>query len=192
LKPGLAGLGGASLSLHYFQILSMSWLDSIINIKAFVNDSATATWRKSPYIAAIQWVIIGISLIDFSVYTLNFLYGLYLAFRSFKGFEKLTTILVALVFLSVRFLYLPFLLSLVPLDGMYLFPDVIYLVSFVGLLSLYFVLLVLPLFFSVGWAWKYKLWRNNNRMDPAFISKVKRRMKKRNKKSKIANMVLLI
>lgn len=166
-----------------------SWLDSIINVKVFINDSATATWRKNPYIAAIQWLIIGVSLIDFSVYTLNFLYGLYLAFRSFKGFEKLTTILVAILFLAVRFLYLPFLLSLVPLNGMYLFPDIVYLVSFVGLLSLYFVLLVLPLVFSVAWAWKYKLWRNNNRMDPAFISKVKRRMKKRNKKSKIANMV---
>ena len=36
------------------------------------------SWKKSNLNAAIQWILIIVSFTDFTVYTLNFLYGIYL------------------------------------------------------------------------------------------------------------------
>jgi chitin synthase len=169
-----------------------NYLDNILDVDNFVRDAATATWRKNMGIQIVQFLLIGVSLVDFTIYTLNFLYGLILAFRNLKGAEKLMTLFVAVLFLAARFLYVPFLLILVPLDNFPMFPKVIYHITLFGLAFLYVSLLVLPLFFAIWFAVKYRIWRNADRNDVKTIRRAKRRIKKRIRKNRIANMIIVM
>lgn len=168
------------------------YLDTIIDVESFVKDSSTATWRNNVAIQVFQFALIAVSLIDFTIYTINFLYGLALAFRNLKGPEKLMTLFVATLFLAARFLYLPFLLILIPFDGFPLFPKVVYRITLFGLAFLYIALLVLPLFFAIWFAIKYRIWRNSDRNDDKTIRRAKRRVKKRIRKNRIANMIVVM
>jgi chitin synthase len=168
------------------------YLDTIIDVDNFVRDASTATWRKHVGIQIFQFFLIAVSLIDFTIYTFNFLYGLVLAFRNLKGAEKFMTLFVAILFLAARFLYLPFLLILVPLDNFPLFPKVVYRITLFGLAFLYIALLVLPLFFAISFAVKYRIWRNADRNDARTIRRAKRRIKKRIRKNRIANMIVVM
>lgn len=51
-----------------------------------------APWKTNVWIAAVQGILILMSLVDFFVYAGNFLYALALSVRFFPGFEKVRLI----------------------------------------------------------------------------------------------------
>ena len=86
------------------------------------------------------------------VYTLNFMYGLFIAFKTLNSYQKvyphklffispkavilthalsndlknkIMPIAIGLVFLCIRFVYVPFMFVLVPIKNMWYFPEVI-------------------------------------------------------------------
>lgn len=100
--------------------------------------------------------------------------------------------LVGILFLFFRFLYIPFLVVLVPINGFPIFPAVVYRITFFGLAVLYITLLVLPLFFGTQWCIKYKLWANSSRGNDYVIKRAKIRVKKRLVKNRIPQIIVVM
>ncbi|KAI8894370.1 chitin synthase-domain-containing protein [Globomyces pollinis-pini] len=166
-------------------------MDSVTNVQEF-RDQTITTMQSNLGLLVAQWFLISISLVDFTIYTLNFLYGLYLAIRNFMGLEKLMILFIGVLFLMARFLYIPFLIVLIPLRNFPLFPSIVYKITFFGLFLLYVTLLIMPLFFAIRWAIKYRMWRNSDRNNDTVTNRAKRRIKKRSMKNKIANMIVVM
>jgi hypothetical protein len=100
---------------------------SIIDVNYLTSNDNFMSWKKSKLYAAIQWILIIVSLIDFTVYTLNFLYGIYLvAAREGSMRKKLSTLGVGVAFLLVRFFYLPFLFLLIPTEHLLIMHEWVY------------------------------------------------------------------
>ncbi|KAJ3342408.1 hypothetical protein HDU91_000543, partial [Kappamyces sp. JEL0680] len=151
------------------------------------NDPAFQTWKKSPVFAAIQWLLIVVSLTDFSIYTLNFLYGVYLAYKQAKGGYKASTVGVGMAFLAARFFYLPFLLILIPVDSVPMMPMWVYELTLIVLVVFYAFLLLMPLAFALQWVIKFRLWRSYSEVN---LAKAEERVLKRVEKGRIANIIV--
>ena len=145
------------------------------------------------------------SLLDFTIYTLNFIYGLVLAVPRLKGLEKVfyydflnlicgkvMPLVVGILFLGVRFLYVPFLYVLIPISGMPRIPAIVFKVTFFGLAVLYITLLLLPLIFGAISAVKYRLWRNSKRGDFEVLQAASQRVNKRLQKYQIPQTVIVM
>lgn len=120
------------------------------------------TWKNSTLNATIQWFLILVSFTDFTIYTANFMYGIYLTFSKpgTPWSQRVSTLMVGLGFLLARFFYLPFLFLLVPTDNLIILPEWVYDLTLVVLFFFYFLLLIMPLLFAIRWIWHFKLWRD--------------------------------
>jgi uncharacterized membrane protein (DUF485 family) len=152
------------------------------------NEESIFNWKSSRSMAAIQWVIIGAGTIDFVVFTCTFLYAQSLAFSSLSHSGKVLTFTVTILFLCIRFLYIPLLAVFLPIDMNPIFPKSIYVSSFLGVSIVYVVLLVFPLLFGLYWAFKYQLWSNAFNDEAQLTAKAEKRILKRIYRRRIANM----
>ncbi|KAJ3361752.1 hypothetical protein HDU91_003769 [Kappamyces sp. JEL0680] len=151
------------------------------------NDANFQTWKKNKVFEVCQWLLIVVSLTDFTVYTLNFIYGVWLALKEARGWAKVSTVAVGLSFLVARFFYLPFLLILIPISNVPTMPMVIYEVTLVVLVLFYVFLLLMPLGFALRWVVKFRLWRSYS---AANLAKAESRVAKRVEKGRIANIIV--
>ena len=81
-----------------------AYIRGIVDVQSFLTDPATSPWRTHSWVAIGQGFLVGVSLLDFTIYTLNFLYGLSLAIPRFRGLGKIMPFIVGILFLSFRFL----------------------------------------------------------------------------------------
>ncbi|KAJ3322188.1 hypothetical protein HDV06_003248 [Boothiomyces sp. JEL0866] len=129
------------------------------------NNPNTALWKSNSAIAGVQLLLVVCGLIDFGVYTINLYHGLILSLdRKVVG-----PAVIALVFSAIRLAYIPLFFMFIPADGIPIFPNIIYSVSFSILFVLYIALLIFPLLFAIGWSIKYRMWRNSGRLSSKII-----------------------
>ena len=76
-----------------------------------------------------QGFIVFLSLFDFSIFTLSFIYGLVIAFASMPLKERIMPVVIGLLFLVLRAFYLPFLIILIPIKRIWYPPQIIFIVS---------------------------------------------------------------
>lgn len=102
-----------------------AFIDQIVDV-----DSISATYMSAFSNRAVfwtQWILMIISLLDFTIYTFSFLYGVLLAFLGGRNVvDKFSAVGLSIGFLVTRFFYLPFLLLLIPLQNPIVMPLIIY------------------------------------------------------------------
>ncbi|KAL2915570.1 hypothetical protein HK105_204972 [Polyrhizophydium stewartii] len=168
------------------------FFDGVVNLDDLIKNPQVATWRRSTWVAVVQGFLVFTSLIDYTVFTVLFIYGASLAIRTMPRAEKVLPIIVIGIFLTIRFFYLPFLTVLMPIDRMWYFPKTVFMVSFIGLAFMYVIVLLLPLVLSIAWAFKYRIWRNANRRKDKVLHRAKRRVRKRIARDRIPQLIVVM
>ncbi|KAI8913181.1 chitin synthase-domain-containing protein [Entophlyctis helioformis] len=176
----------------FFDSLSTLTTGAYRNTPAFSSTIRHRTWRKNTAVAVVQGFLVFASLADFAVFTLMFLYGTFLSMRVMPNWKRVSLVALTIVFLGFRFLYLPFITMLIPLQGLWYFPKPAFVVSFFGLAMFYIILLIVPLSFGIYWAIKYRLWRNARRMTHKVLKRAMIRVRKRIKKDRIPQMIVVM
>ncbi|KAH6600209.1 hypothetical protein BASA50_002477 [Batrachochytrium salamandrivorans] len=167
-------------------------LDRILNVDDFVSNPAVATWLAHLWVKIAQGIIIMVSLIDFTIFTGLLLYGTVLAIKATRGWEKMFPMLVAVFFLVFRFLYLPFLMLLIPIKHVWQFPKIVFKITFVSLFLLYAIVFIITIIIASHWAVKYRIWRNSGRREDKVLKRARFRVRKRIRHNRIPQIIVVM
>ncbi|KAL5040488.1 hypothetical protein RTP6_007488 [Batrachochytrium dendrobatidis] len=169
-----------------------SLLITILRKVKYVSNPRVATWLAYLWVQILQGIVIFISLLDFAIFTSLLIYGTILTIRATRGLEKFFPIMVAVLFLVFRFLYLPFLMLLIPIPNIWHFPKIVFKITFVGLFLLYVIVFLITIMIAASWAIKYRIWRNSGRHEDKVLKRARFRVRKRIRHNRIPQIIVVM